>query len=193
MTLDVEQARELIEKATPPQWWSERKTTGEPAVWTAEGDLATEFEIPFTEADADFIAAARTGWPEALDALVTLQAENGKQDAELAELTERFDEVLYTNNSHAERAEAAEMEAATLQAENENQRSALNELLALSAGDKEDCEAAEQEAVTLRERVAELTEVLQELYSEFITHMGIPPDCCGPVVEKVRAVVSEGD
>lgn len=100
MTSDeIKRAREIIEAATPGEWWIPGGDGD--SVWTKigedEGYVASTYTDANAHSDAQFIAAARTGWPAALDEVERLKGQvrllielgNSQQSAVLAMAEER--------------------------------------------------------------------------------------------------------
>jgi uncharacterized coiled-coil protein SlyX len=148
VTTPAEQASEraIIEAATPGPWQSVHKTDytangyGDcghsdligPATGTYRGMIRIGVAT-FTNADCDFIAAARTGWPKALDerdAAIARLAECERGEAEANDIIETYvDEV-----------KGHELQAAQLRAEVRELREQLAAVRPFS-GHKFDCDA----------------------------------------------------
>ena len=83
--LDIKKLRELCEKATPGPWLEEprqNEATDFAYVWAVHR-CVLEDDGCLVEEDADFIAAARTALPEALDEIERLQNENNQLHKDL--------------------------------------------------------------------------------------------------------------
>lgn len=75
--MTTEEARKICEAATEGPWFAE-EVDRDGLTWVDDGRTGDDKLFPFKceTSDAQFIAAARTGWPEALDEIDRLQAEN---------------------------------------------------------------------------------------------------------------------
>lgn len=81
---ETKAARALCEAATRGPWIVERDADACEAVHGAGGVITCIVEDPRDKADAAFIAAARTGWPAALDEIKRLRAALTEYEAEPA-------------------------------------------------------------------------------------------------------------
>lgn len=105
--MNVEQARELIERASGRDWRVQRVERGE---WAGKDCIVgTEDRKPYdgeqtyfvvapkvglVHCDAEFIAAARTGWPEALERAEAAEREAGELRERNETLTEALREAI---------------------------------------------------------------------------------------------------
>lgn len=115
-------ARALGEAAAPPPWKSSETMADEAVVYVDDPDVAHAAIVLFqadwgTEADAAFIAAARTGWPAALDRVEELE----RRLAGALPSVHSYEDYASMSNNLAriekERAEAAEAEVERLRAQ----------------------------------------------------------------------------
>lgn len=111
---EIETARAVIAAATRGPWQTD-KSKGWPIAYVGDGAYVATAPMP-GEAyasdgvkDAAFIAAARTGWPKALDALVASRAERDQWKQKWSDLRDMY--ARSRNELEEARAELAEARA----------------------------------------------------------------------------------
>jgi hypothetical protein len=135
MTLNIKAAREVVAGASPGPWeaavWietdgNEWRATG-PGHEDESSDHGSEPGCPdeqAAQADARFIAAARTGWPEALDEVERLEAE--LDELRTADLRGMVSDL---RGEHAYLQKTSEEEAGDLATERDTLRSLASDLM----------------------------------------------------------------